>query len=159
MIIVLTIWLGVTLASTRLFGRGFAGALMLIPAFLGAILVNTLPSHNKIGLLFSYWITSRGLFISSPSTSLTHVFPKSSLSHHLPFSLDGLDPSSLDTLNVCFIFTLLSLPLDRLAFPGTTTNAIILCAYAIGNAAGPFMWKRRYQPRYAASRSTNKTHP
>lgn len=106
MIIVLTIWLGVTLASTRIFGRGFAGALMLIPAFFGAILVNTLPSHNKIGLLFSYWITSRGFFISSPSTSLTHVFPKSSLSHHLPFSLDGLDPSSLDTLNVCFIFTL-----------------------------------------------------
>ena len=30
---------------------------------------------------------------------------------------------------------------------GTTTNAIILCAYAIGNAAGPFMWKKRYQPR------------
>jgi len=31
---------------------------------------------------------------------------------------------------------------------GTTTNAIILIAYAIGNAAGPFMWKKAYQPRY-----------
>jgi hypothetical protein len=28
-----------------------------------------------------------------------------------------------------------------------TTNAIILCAYAIGNAVGPFMWLKRYQPR------------
>jgi len=28
-----------------------------------------------------------------------------------------------------------------------TTNAIILIAYAIGNAAGPFMWKKAYQPR------------
>ena len=33
---------------------------------------------------------------------------------------------------------------------GITTNAIILSAYAIGNAAGPFMWKKQYQPRYAA---------
>lgn len=23
----------------------------------------------------------------------------------------------------------------------------MLCAYAIGNAAGPFMWKKKYQPR------------
>jgi MFS transporter, ACS family, allantoate permease len=30
---------------------------------------------------------------------------------------------------------------------GVTTNAIILCAYAIGNAAGPFMWLKKYQPR------------
>ncbi|KAI0053852.1 MFS general substrate transporter [Auriscalpium vulgare] len=29
----------------------------------------------------------------------------------------------------------------------TTTNAIVLIGYGIGNAAGPFMWKARYQPR------------
>ncbi|KAI5124304.1 hypothetical protein M0805_008912 [Coniferiporia weirii] len=28
-----------------------------------------------------------------------------------------------------------------------STNAIVLCAYAIGNAAGPFMWKEQYRPR------------
>ncbi|PAV23520.1 MFS general substrate transporter [Pyrrhoderma noxium] len=28
-----------------------------------------------------------------------------------------------------------------------TTNAIILVAYGIGNAAGPFMWKQQYRPR------------
>jgi len=26
-------------------------------------------------------------------------------------------------------------------------NAIVLVAYGIGNAAGPFMWKARYKPR------------
>ncbi|KAF8124325.1 MFS general substrate transporter [Boletus edulis] len=28
-----------------------------------------------------------------------------------------------------------------------TTNAIMLCAYCIGNAAGPFMWQSQYRPR------------
>lgn len=107
---ILTIWLGVTLASTRLFGRGYTGALMLIPALLGAILVNTLPSHNKVGLLFSYWIT---IFAFSPFA----IF-------------------------LGWVGSIVSGHTKR-----TTTNAIILCAYAIGNAAGPFMWKRRYQPR------------
>jgi hypothetical protein len=27
------------------------------------------------------------------------------------------------------------------------TNAIMLSAYCIGNAAGPFMWKTQYKPR------------
>lgn len=56
---VLTIWLGVTLASQRSIGRGYAAALMFIPALLGAILVQKLPSHDKVGLLFSYWISSK----------------------------------------------------------------------------------------------------
>lgn len=30
---------------------------------------------------------------------------------------------------------------------GVTTNAIILIAYGIGNAVGPFMWLKKYQPR------------
>ena len=31
-------------------------------------------------------------------------------------------------------------------------NAIILIAYAIGNAAGPFMWKQElHQPRFVSS--------
>ncbi len=34
---------------------------------------------------------------------------------------------------------------------GTTTNAIILIGYAIGNAAGPLMWKQEYQPRFVSS--------
>jgi hypothetical protein len=37
-------------------------------------------------------------------------------------------------------------PADR-ADAGITTNAIVLVGYAIGNAAAPFMWKAKYQPR------------
>ena len=29
----------------------------------------------------------------------------------------------------------------------TTTNAILLIAYCIGNSAGPFMWQAKYAPR------------
>ena len=50
------ILLGILLA--RFIGRGYAGSLMYVPGILGAILVNTLPSDNKIGLLFSYWVSS-----------------------------------------------------------------------------------------------------
>lgn len=55
---VLTIWFGVALASRKSVGRGYAAVLMFIPALLGSLLVNALPSQNKIGLLFSYWVTS-----------------------------------------------------------------------------------------------------
>jgi hypothetical protein len=55
---VLAIWLGVTLASQILIGRSYSGVLMYIPAILGAILVSALPFSNKVGLLFSYWISS-----------------------------------------------------------------------------------------------------
>lgn len=54
---VLTIWFGVVLASTKV-GRGYAGVIMYVPGFLGALLVNLLPSNNKIGLLFGYWLVS-----------------------------------------------------------------------------------------------------
>jgi hypothetical protein len=30
---------------------------------------------------------------------------------------------------------------------GITTNGIVLCSYAIGNAVSQFMWKAQYQPR------------
>ncbi|KAJ7905839.1 major facilitator superfamily domain-containing protein [Mycena olivaceomarginata] len=54
---ILTIWAGVTIAGFKPIGRAYAGIIMFIPAILGSILVNTLPSHNKVGLLFSYWLT------------------------------------------------------------------------------------------------------
>lgn len=47
-----------TLASQPRIGRAYAGVLMYIPAILGAILVSALPFSNKVGLLFSYWISS-----------------------------------------------------------------------------------------------------
>lgn len=57
--VVLTIWLGVVLASQASIGRSYAGVLLYIPAILGSILVSVLPFSNKIGLLFSYWISSK----------------------------------------------------------------------------------------------------
>ncbi|KDR73634.1 hypothetical protein GALMADRAFT_251402 [Galerina marginata CBS 339.88] len=107
---ILTIWLGVTLASRRSIGRGYAAVIMFIPALLGTILVNKLPSHDKVGLLFSYWIS---IFVFTPFVIL-----------------------------LGWVSSIVSGHTKR-----TTTNAIILSAYAIGNAAGPFMWKKKYQPR------------
>jgi len=107
---ILTIWLGVTLASQRAIGRGYAAILMFIPALLGAILVNTLPSHNKVGLLFSYWIS---IFVFTPFAIL-----------------------------LGWVGSIVAGHTKRI-----TTNSIILGAYAIGNAAGPFMWKKQYQAR------------
>ncbi|KAH0830676.1 major facilitator superfamily domain-containing protein [Lanmaoa asiatica] len=103
---ILTIFLGVTLASQPYVGRAYAGVLMYVPAILGAILVSTLPFSNKVGLLFSYWIS---IFAITPFT--------------------------------IFLGWVASIT------AGITTNAIVLCAYAIGNAVGQFMWKSQYQPR------------
>jgi ACS family allantoate permease-like MFS transporter len=33
-----------------------------------------------------------------------------------------------------------------------TTNAIMLSAYCVGNAAAPFMWQNKYKPRCVPSR-------
>ena len=68
-VLILAIWLGVTLATVPAIGRGHAGVLMFIPALLGCLLVNLLPSHMKVGLLFGYWLSST----SSPSWRLDRV--------------------------------------------------------------------------------------
>ncbi|KAF7440591.1 hypothetical protein PC9H_000937 [Pleurotus ostreatus] len=107
---IVTIFLGVTMASYWTGGRGYTAALFYIPAILGEVLVNTLPSHNKVGLLFGYWVS---IFAITP-------FP----------------------IFLGWMGSLVAGHTKR-----TTTNAIIMCAYAIGNAAGPFMWKKQYQPR------------
>ncbi|KAG5645599.1 hypothetical protein DXG03_005737 [Asterophora parasitica] len=50
---ILTILSGVYLV--RYVGHAYAAVACYVPAFIGSILLNTLPSTNKIGLLFSYW--------------------------------------------------------------------------------------------------------
>ncbi|KAG0705125.1 major facilitator superfamily domain-containing protein [Suillus ampliporus] len=107
---ILTIWLAVTLASQPFIGRSYTGVLMYIPAILGAILVSTLPFSNKIGLLFSYWIS---IFAIAP-------FP----------------------IFLGWVSSITSGHTKRI-----TTNGIVLCSYAIGNAVSQFMWKAQYQPR------------
>ncbi|KAH7920140.1 MFS general substrate transporter [Leucogyrophana mollusca] len=107
---ILTIFLGVTLASQKVIGRAYAGVLMYVPAILGAILVSALPFSNTIGLLFSYWIS---IFAIAPFT----IF-------------------------LGWVGSITSGHTKRV-----TTNGIVLCAYAIGNAVSQFMWKAQYQPR------------
>ncbi|KJA27018.1 hypothetical protein HYPSUDRAFT_35538 [Hypholoma sublateritium FD-334 SS-4] len=107
---ILTIWLGVTLAAQRVIGRGYAAAIMFGPALLGALLVNKLPSHDKVGLLFSYWVS---IFVFTPFVILLGWIPAIVSGHT----------------------------------KRTTANAMVLSGYAIGNIAGPFMWKKQYQPR------------
>ncbi|OJA12545.1 hypothetical protein AZE42_08142 [Rhizopogon vesiculosus] len=107
---IVAIWVAVILASRSFIGRSYAGVLMYIPAILGAILVSTLPFSNKIGLLFSYWIS---IFAIAP-------FP----------------------IFLGWVSSIVSGHTKRI-----TTNAIVLCAYAIGNAVSQFMWKANYQPR------------
>ncbi|KAI5900438.1 MFS general substrate transporter [Schizophyllum commune H4-8] len=102
------ILLGILLA--RFIGRGYAGSLMYVPGILGAILVNTLPSDNKIGLLFSYWVS---IFSICPFAIFLGWVPALTAGHT----------------------------------KRTTTNAIVMIFYGIGNAVGPFMWKKKYQPR------------
>jgi len=107
---IMVIYLAVNLATRFKNNRAYVGVLWYIPALLGSILVNTLPSHNRVGLLLSYWLN---VFAFAPFAILLGWVGSITAGHT----------------------------------KRTTTNAIILCAYAIGNAAGPFMWKKKYQPR------------
>ncbi|EIW84898.1 MFS general substrate transporter [Coniophora puteana RWD-64-598 SS2] len=107
---IVSIFVGVTLASQKHVGRAFSGVLMYVPAILGAILVSALPYSDTVGLLFSYWLSIFAI---------------------APFSIF-----------LGWIGAITSGHTRRI-----TTNAIVLCGYAIGNAVSQFMWKAEYQPR------------
>lgn len=53
------IYCTVTSATYWKNGRAYSGFLAYCVAILGSILVNTLPSGDRVGLLFSYWISSK----------------------------------------------------------------------------------------------------
>ena len=57
---IVTIWTGVTLAARIPNSIAYVGFLYFIPNVLGCFLVNFLPWENKVGLLFSVWITGVG---------------------------------------------------------------------------------------------------
>lgn len=59
---IVTIWTGVKIAAQIPNSRAYVGFLYFIPNLLGVFLVNFLPWENKIGLLFSVWITGRPPF-------------------------------------------------------------------------------------------------
>jgi ACS family allantoate permease-like MFS transporter len=55
---IVTIFSGVTIASRIPNSIAWVGILFFIPNLLGVFLVNLLPWHDKVGLLFAVWLTS-----------------------------------------------------------------------------------------------------
>lgn len=107
---ILSIYLAVQGATYWKNGRAYSAALSFVPSILGCILLIALPFSNRIGLLFSYWLT---IWAISPYPVFLSWVAISTSGH---------------TKRI-------------------TVNAIVMIAYGIGNAAGPFMWKLQYKPR------------
>ncbi|EKM74774.1 hypothetical protein AGABI1DRAFT_132891 [Agaricus bisporus var. burnettii JB137-S8] len=105
-----TIWIGVEICARIPNSRAYISCIFFIPNILGTFLINFLPWENKIGLLFSQWITGVG----------TTGF----------------------VLALAWVSCVTAGHTKRV-----TVNAIMLSAYCIGNAVGPFMWQARYKPR------------
>ncbi|KAF4611626.1 hypothetical protein D9613_003985 [Agrocybe pediades] len=57
---IVTIWTGVRLAARIPNSRAYVGFIYFLPNILGAFLVNFLPWSNKVGLLFSVWLSGVG---------------------------------------------------------------------------------------------------
>ncbi|KIY63934.1 MFS general substrate transporter [Cylindrobasidium torrendii FP15055 ss-10] len=57
---IVTIWTGVTIAARIPNSRAYVGTIYFIPNILGTLMVTLLPWSNKIGLLFSMWLTGVG---------------------------------------------------------------------------------------------------
>ena len=57
-----TIWTGVQIVARIPNSRAYVGSLYVIPTLLGNFLINFLPWHNKVGLLFGQWLTGEGLY-------------------------------------------------------------------------------------------------
>ncbi|KAG6827140.1 hypothetical protein H0H92_013058 [Tricholoma furcatifolium] len=58
---IVTIWTGVTLAARLPDSRAYVAIVYFIPNILGVFLINFLPWSDKIGLLFSLWITGKNI--------------------------------------------------------------------------------------------------
>ena len=53
---IVTIWSGIRLAACFPNSTAYVGACYFVPNILAVFLLNLLPWHNKIGLLFSFWV-------------------------------------------------------------------------------------------------------
>ncbi|KAH9039519.1 major facilitator superfamily domain-containing protein [Lactarius pseudohatsudake] len=107
---IVTIYTGVTIASRIHNSRAWVAIAYFVPNLLGVFLVNFLPWHDKVGLLFSMWVSG----IGTTGFVLALAWVSQTTAGH--------------TKKV-------------------TTNAVMLSAYCVGNAAGPFMWQAKYKPR------------
>ncbi|TEB21231.1 MFS general substrate transporter [Coprinellus micaceus] len=64
-ITVIGISIGIYLSCIPAIGRGYATIITSIPPLVGSILINLLPSENKVALLFMYWLS---FWVSIPYT-------------------------------------------------------------------------------------------
>jgi MFS transporter, ACS family, allantoate permease len=126
---IVTIFTGVKIASRFQNGRAWVAIAYFVPNVLAAILVNVLPWHDKVGLLFSFWLAG------------THDILRMYITH-----VSGITGSGVGTTG--FVLALVWVSQTTAGHTKrVTTNAIMLSAYCIGNAAGPFMWQAKYKPR------------
>lgn len=124
----MTIYVGVTLAAKLKDGRAYVGAVWFIPNIIGVLLINLLPWSNKVGLLFGQWTTGK---------CLIHAVSCARKAEALP----GVGTTGF-VLSLSWLSSVTAGHTKRV-----TTNAIMLIAYCVGNAAAPFMWQAKYQPR------------
>jgi hypothetical protein len=124
---IVAIFTGVTIASRIPNSIAWVGISFFVACLLGVFLVNLLPWHNKVGLLFSVW------------TTRTHDVPRRRMSNLLSQLVTGVTNF---VLALSWVSQTTAGHTKRV-----TTNAIMLSTYCIGSAAGPFMWKARYKPR------------
>jgi MFS transporter, ACS family, allantoate permease len=70
---IVVIFTGVTIASRVPNSIAWVGIASFIPSLLGLFLVNFLPWHDKVGLLFSVWIQSTHDVLQEMEVHLTRV--------------------------------------------------------------------------------------
>ena len=127
-ILIMAILSGVTIASRIPNSMAWVAIAYFFPNILGVFLVNLLPWHDKVGLLISVWLTGThdGSYLRRGSSN-----PRES----------AIGTASL-VLSIAWVSQTTAGHTKKV-----TTNAIMLSANCIGNAAGPFMWREKYKPR------------
>jgi MFS transporter, ACS family, allantoate permease len=70
---IVAIFTGVTIASRIPNSIAWVGILFFIPSLLGLFLVNFLPWHDKVGLLFSVWMQGTHDVLQKIEVNLTPV--------------------------------------------------------------------------------------
>ena len=56
-VLIVTVFTGTRIASRIPNSIAWVGIIFFAPSFIGLLLVNLLPWHDKVGLLFSFWMT------------------------------------------------------------------------------------------------------
>ncbi|KAJ3710138.1 MFS general substrate transporter [Lentinula guzmanii] len=116
---IFTIWTGVNICA-RIPNSRDIGAIYILPNIAGLLMVNLINWNDRIALLAGQYLNGLG------TTSFVLML------------------SWLNAVTAGQTKKITAPPPHSQLLP---VNAIMLCAYCIGNAVGPFMWKQKYKPR------------